>query len=349
MRTAGQFIAGVCAVLFIITGVLALLFFNLERKAFSAETYKKAFENQQLYTRMPEILADALTTAIVQNAQASTYLRSFSAQDWQSAIAVLVPPEELKALANSTLDSTFAYLNGETNSAVMPLQPFKRHLVGAGGVNAVLQLLRSKPTCTVEQVLQLTFAAVSGRELIFCNPPPQAVEIVRPLIQSQLQVMTVAFPDQITLISTDSAGTPDDPRLDLRIARAIMQVTPLFPMIFLLGLTIFAVRGLIDWLNWWGWPFLFTGVLSLLVALPGAFLVGLIIQWILERQVGRFLPPGLLTTLRETISAIASEILEPVIIIGFVLAGMGLLMILVGAILAYGQRDRTIPRYRTRW
>lgn len=349
MRAFGKFIAGVSAVLFVITGVLALLFFNIERKAFSAETYKQAFENQQLYARMPRILADALTTAIAQNPQASTYLKSFTVQDWESAIAVIVPPEELKTLADSTLDSTFAYLNGQTNSAVIPLLPLKSHLVGPAGVDAVLQLLQRQPACTVDQILELTFALIGGGEVIFCNPPPDAVEIVRPLIESQLQLMISAFPGEIILISTARAGTPEDPRLELRIARAVMQITPLFPMIFLLGLTIFAVRGLIEWLNWWGWPFLFTGAISLLIALPGAFLVGFVIQWILESQIGGFTPPVLLSALRETVSAIASEILEPVVIIGFALSGMGLLMILLAAVLAYTQRDRTIPRSPARW
>jgi len=344
MRTLGKFLAGVCAILFVITGVLALLFFNIERKAFSAETYKRAFDRQQLYDRMPGILADALTTAITRNEQASTYLKSFTVQDWESAISALIPPEELKVLANSTLDSTFDYLNGRTNSAVISMLPFKSHLVGSGGVEAVLQLLRTQPTCTVDQIIELTFALMSGGDLIFCNPPPEAVQIVRPLIESQLQFITLGFPDQITLISTQHGGTPGDPRLNLKITRSIMQITPLFPMSFLLGLTIFAVRGLIDWLKWWGWPFLFTGVISLLIAVPGAFLVGFIIQWLLESQVGSFMPSVLLLTLRETVSAIAREILGPVIIVGLALAFMGLIMILVAAFLEIREKDRTIPR-----
>jgi len=53
LQTLGKFIAGICAVLFIITGVMALVLFNIERKAFSSTTYKQAFENQNLYARMP--------------------------------------------------------------------------------------------------------------------------------------------------------------------------------------------------------------------------------------------------------------------------------------------------------
>lgn len=344
MRTLGKFLAGLCAILFVITGVLALLFFNIEKKAFSAQTYKTAFEKQQLYDRMPGILADALWTAVTRNEQASTYLKSFTVQDWESAISALIPPEELKGLANSTLDSTFDYLNSRTDSAVISLAPFKSHLAGPGGVEAILQLLRAQPTCTVDQIIELTFAVLNGGDLIFCNPPPEAVQIVRPLIESQIQFMTLGFPDQITLISTQRAGTPEDPRLNLKIARSIMQITPLFPMAFLLGLTIFAVRGLIDWLKWWGWPFLSTGVISLVIAIPGAFLVGFIIQWLLESQIGSFLPPLLLSSLRETVSAVAREILSPMVIVGAALALIGLIMILVAAFLAHAQKDRTIPR-----
>lgn len=348
MRTLGNFLAGICAILFIITGVLALLFFNIERKAFSAETYKQAFEKLQLYDRMPRILADALTTAITQNELASTYLKSFTVQDWESAISTLIPPEELKVLANSTLDSTFEYLNSRTNSAVISILPFKSHLVGPAGVDAFLQLLHTQPVCTVDQIIELTFAVISGGDLIFCNPPPDAVEIVRPVIQSQLQTMTVAFPNEITLISTAQAGTPEDPRLNLKIARSIMQITPLFPMAFLLGLTIFAVRGLIDWLKWWGWPFLLTGITSVLIAIPGASVFGYIFQHLMEIQGFGFLPPLLLSTLRETVNAIVDEILAPVAIVGFALMGLGLMMILLAAFLNYTQKDRTIPRSQAR-
>jgi hypothetical protein len=348
MRTLGYFLAAVCAILFIVTGVLALLFFNIEQKAFSAQTYKQAFEKLQLYNRMPRILADALTTTIAQNTFASTYLKSFTAQDWEAAISTLIPAEEMKVVANSTLDSTFEYLNSRTNSAVISVLPFKSHLAGPAGVDAILQLLRTKPVCTVDQIIELTFAALSGGNLIFCNPPPEAVEIVRPLIQSQLQAMTVAFPNEITLISTAQAGTPEDPRSNLRLARSIMQITPLFPMAFLLGLTIFAVRGLIDWLKWWGWPFLLTGITSVLIAIPGASVFGFFFQGFMEIQGLGFLPPLLLSTLRETVSAIVDEILRPVAILGFALMGMGLVMILLAAFLAYTQRDRTIPRSQFR-
>jgi hypothetical protein len=104
------------------------------------------------------------------------------------------------------------------------------------------------------------------------------------------------------------------------------------------------VRSLIDWLKWWGWPFLLTGLASILIAIPGASLFGYTFQIVMETQGFGFLPPLLLSALRETIRAIVDEILAPVAFAGFGLAAVGLLMVLAGAILAYAQRERTIPR-----
>jgi flagellar basal body-associated protein FliL len=64
MDTFRKIIAGICAVLFVISAVFALFAFNIESKAFNSTTYQKAFEKQNLYERMPEILANALHTSI---------------------------------------------------------------------------------------------------------------------------------------------------------------------------------------------------------------------------------------------------------------------------------------------
>ena len=60
-------LAAICAALFILAGVPVLLFFNIERKAFSSATYKQAFEDQNFTRRMPALVAATLSTTISQN------------------------------------------------------------------------------------------------------------------------------------------------------------------------------------------------------------------------------------------------------------------------------------------
>ncbi|HLF75083.1 MAG TPA: hypothetical protein VI524_12095, partial [Anaerolineales bacterium] len=105
MQTLRRVLAAFCTILFIVTGVMALFLFNIERTSFSAETYKQAFEDRQLYSRMPAVLAEALTTAIWQNEDADEYLKALTSRDWEAVISSLLPPEELKVLTDSTLDS----------------------------------------------------------------------------------------------------------------------------------------------------------------------------------------------------------------------------------------------------
>jgi len=60
-------IAVIFAILFVITAVLVILLFNIERQMFSADLYKSALAEQQVYERLPGIAAELLTTSMTYN------------------------------------------------------------------------------------------------------------------------------------------------------------------------------------------------------------------------------------------------------------------------------------------
>jgi len=329
----GKTFAAVCTILFIISSVLVLLLLNIEAKAFSAETYKQAFENQRLYERMPTILGTALTTYITENQNALPFLNAVKAEDWQNIISTLLPPEELNALADNALDSTFNYLNGKTNSATISLLPLKAHLVGDSGVNVVVQLLHLQPSCTPEQLTQMALGLLGG-QITLCNPPEQAVGLMTPLIEAQLQTMITIFPNDVTFISDVRSGTPADPRLKLNTLRSAIKLSLFLPFLFLFGITVFAVRSLTGWLYWWGWPLMITGGVSTLIALVGSPIVGWILRLLIQNQGKILIPAILATSIAETASAVAVQMLAPVIIEGIILAIVGLGMVIVAVLLA---------------
>ncbi len=339
MEFIGKTFAAVCTILFIISSVLVLLLLNIEAKAFSSETYKQAFENQQLYERMPTILATALTTYITENQSALPFLNAVKVEDWQNIISTLLPPEELKALADNALDSTFDYLNGKTNSATISLLPLKAHLVGESGVNVVVQLLRLQPACTPEQLTQMALGLLGG-QITLCNPPEEAIGLMTPFIQAQLQTMITVFPNDVTFISGVTSGMPDDPRLKLNTVRSAIKFSLFLPFLFLFGITVFAVRSLRSWLNWWGWPLMITGVMSVFIALLGTPLVGWILQLLIQNQGTILIPAILATSIAETASAVAVQMLAPVIIEGIIFMIVGLGMVIVALLLA--KRDQII-------
>jgi len=193
IKQIGNGLAGICAILFIASSVIALLLFNIERKAFSSETYKRAFEDQKLYERMPGVLAISLSTSLAETGNANPLLNLLSAEDWERSITTLLPPDELKAITDQVLDSTFDYLNGKTDSAVISLLPIKGRLNSEAGVQAVTGLLQAQPDCTTEQLLQIGISALTGGDIVLCNPPAEVMGLMTPLIGSQLQFMTAMF------------------------------------------------------------------------------------------------------------------------------------------------------------
>ena len=330
--------AGICAFLFIFTGVIALLLFNIERKAFSSDTYKQAFENQNLYQRMPGILANVLTTAVTQNPNLPTFVETLTVANWESTISSVLPPQEVKVITDEALDSIFNYINRRADSVVISVIPLKSRLVGPSGVEVVKQILRAQPACTPVQLQAIALGFLTGGDILLCSPPEDVMALLTPVIESQIQFLAVALPDQITLVSEVLSGTPNDPRLRLNNIRLILLTSPLLPVIFLLAILVFAVRDLKSWLNWWGWPLLLTGTGSLLVGWLGSPAVGLIVRVFMQTQGAGFLPPILLSTLQETASSVTREILDPVVIGGLILAVLGFVMA-VAALFVVGRQE----------
>jgi hypothetical protein len=341
VRTIGQFFAAACAILFIISAVIVILLINVEAKAFSSATYKQAFEDQRLYERMPAILATALTSTMGQNINAVPFLRELTPEDWQNTIAVLLPPEELKAMANNALDGTFDYLNGRSSSAAISLVPLKTQLAGPAGMDLVLQILSLQPACTTEQLTQMALGLLGG-EIALCNPPPEAIGLMTPFLQSQLQTMTTIIPNDVTFIPGTLSGTPQDPRLRLNSIRSAIKLTPILPLLLLLAVTIFAVRGLVDWLSWWGWPFMIAGAGCVLIGLVGAPLVSWILQLFVQSQATIPIPPVLASSIAETTGAVARQILIPVLIQGAILGFVGLGMAVLAMFLPRRQTIVTV-------
>jgi hypothetical protein len=139
------------------------------------------------------------------------------------------------------------------------------------------------------------------------------------------------------LVPEALSGTPSDPRPRLNNVRLILLFSPLLPVAFLIAITIFAVRDFKGWLNWWGWPLMLIGMVSLLLAWLGSPIVALIVRGFIQIQGARFIPPILLAALEETASSVTSEILYPVAIGGLILAVLGFTMAVMALFVARRQ------------
>ncbi len=332
MKQLLHVLALISVVLFILAGITSLLLFNIERQAFESAAYKQAFETQGLYDRMPAILASAVQGMIAQNPNAYPFLKELTVDDWQSTITSILPSEDVRTLTDSALDSTFAYVNQRSDSVVISLQPIKTRLAGPSGMDIVNQFLGTQPACTFEQLTQMGLGLLGG-DITLCNPPAEAMGLIAPFIQGQLQAVTANFPDQITLVPNAENGTPNDPRQKLHMVRSAIRFSPFFVLLLFLSIALFAVRNLRDLLVWWGWPLTITGFVSAVIALLGAPVIGLLLQVLIQRQGFIPIPPLLLPSIAETVRAVTGQMLSPVIWQGLVMAVLGGGMVVAGFLL----------------
>jgi hypothetical protein len=327
MDSLKKIIGIIFAVLFISTAVPALIFFNFDRRAFTAETYQKAFANADFYNKLPVVMAETMLSTSTDTNQLPVVMRGMSQQAWEAFFRIMLPPETLKVMGDDVLNSTFTYLNLQADSVQLSLVPLKTSMVSDLGVQAVYALLNNQPDCTFEQITQMAFDLLTKSEMQFCKPPAELVPMLTPAIQGQMQVATLAVPDQITLLS---APLENDPRVKLRTARMAMRLSPIFPLGFLLIMTMFTVNSLKSWLSWWGVSFSITGVLASLMSLGGAPIFGAVFQRILVNRMPAFLPVILLSYTSDLASAMLRALLSPVLWQGLGIALIGLGMATTG-------------------
>ena len=327
MDTLRKTLATICAIFFIGTAVMALFLFTFDRKAFTAETYQKAFAREDFYNKLPTVMADAILGASPDQSQFPVVMQGMSREAWEGFFRALLPPDALRTMGDEALNSTFEYINMRTDSVMLNLVPLKASMAGETGVQAVMSLLGTLPDCSLLEIGQMSMDLLSGGQIEFCNPPADLYPMLMPVIQSQMQFAASAIPDQVALIS---APPVNDPRQRLQSLRIFMRLSPLLPIFFLFGLTLFAVRSLKDWLVWWGVPLLITGLTAFVMSLIGAPMFGAVFQGILVSQMPDYLPVLLLGSASDLAAAMLQALLTPVMWLGLLFAIIGLIMALAG-------------------
>ncbi|MEW6404570.1 MAG: hypothetical protein AB1649_22465 [Chloroflexota bacterium] len=319
-RTLAVFLA----FLFMGSAVLALFLFNLEWRAFSPATYKQAFINGDFYNRLPTMLAEALAT----NASGQTGLpftmRGLSVQQWDAYVRAILPPDVIRVMGDQTLDSIFAYLNQQSDTANVSLVPLKASMGSASSVQAVFNLLATQPPCTIEQITSMTLSILQSGEIAFCNPPPDLQPLIAPLMQSQLQYASTLLPDTVIIMNDSGQTGLDNPRERLGLIRMVMQVSPL------IALGVMAVYGLVvvftfvNWLDWIAVPMLISGFFSSLAAIVGSPVVRVVLEEILARNMPVYFPPIFVEYAGDLAVEITAQFLQPVIWQGLIIGAIGL-------------------------
>lgn len=334
-------LAGILAVLFVVSTAVAFALFSVERSAFDADLYIRALDEENVYGRLPELTARALAIAAQRPERNDmfTLFRNLSDEEWRVFVTELFPPDVLRILAEDAVTQIMAYLAGEGEQVVLSLTGLKAHLQSPRGIDAVYGMLKAQPDCSLEQ---LTAMALNQQALTLCNPPETFLFLdLRPIIEAEIGAAMSLIPEQVTVISADESRVQE--LRDLRALRLFMRLSPLLPMFFLLAITALAVRSLNDWLAWWGYPLLAAGLISLSLGAMSGLLAAGTFQFFIAPVLPGALPPEIVGVFRDLTAAIVRTALRPGLLVAGIMALIGLVMVALTFLLR--KRLRKVPTY----
>ncbi|MGZ6346745.1 MAG: hypothetical protein ACXWNC_04130, partial [Anaerolineales bacterium] len=260
------------------------------------------------------------------------FLKNLTTTDWQAILTILLPPETLKTMTESSLDQVFAYLNGEVDSVSVPLAIFKDRLLGPAGKDLFMQLLNSLQPCNEQDLSQLILGMSNGGTVL-CKPPEDMISIITALVPDLLNSIVPMIPDKAFIIKAPAPGAQlpgsgrfgADPVSTVRTIRLVMRLSFLVPLFFLLLVTLFAVRSYPSWMRWWGIPFFFTGIIGLGLGLSIVPAFNATWTWLIAPRIPVFLPAVLPQTgvevFRSIIQTLSGWIIAPAVILSIM--GLG--------------------------
>jgi hypothetical protein len=394
-RGVAHFFAMICSILFTITAVASLVLINVDQRLLNAATYKQALASQQVYTRLPRIIAEQLVTSLSYNPCAAnpllcenasseflncaknalgeerftalsdgsqplepadkqqlqpcldrypmetttqqaggapSFLKGLGVAEWETIISSLVPPDEIKTMTEDTLDQFFAYLDGQQDTVTVSLVDLKRSISSQAGLDAILSILRAQPACTLDEVGKIVSGMLTGwGDTFLCSPPASALDLFKPLLQEQVQLLAGAIPDKLELLGPqpgENQGNPgpfgSGPVGGLRFLRFVLHLSPDLALFFLLLVSLLAVRTPRGWLRWWGIPTFFAGLLSVGATIAASGLFEQFWLTILTKQIPAYLSLGLVTLGHDVGRSVFQSFLNGIALGGVLLTALGL-------------------------
>ena len=374
-------IAALAAILFVITALVVLLLFNVEYMLFRPDVYKDAMAEEGFYEQLPGLMAEQLRYGMAYNPCAEdptvcegdgqppgegeggppAFFENLTDEDWQRLLSGLIPPNWLREQTESVIDQLFAMLDTGASDAgiLVDMRGLKAHMLGPQGVQAILGLIRAQPRCTDEQMLQLAQLEIdmsTVSQLLECSPPPEFVDGLIPEIRPILEEIVGGMKDEADLLASlkgegegegEGASAGDrEGGMNLetfQLVRLAIRLSPLLPLMLLLMVTLFGVRSLKGFLQWWGIPLLIVG----LIALACSSLVPLLVDWGITAYGSTLLPGGISPELVGLVFDLVSFVLRSVAgliaLEAGVLAVVGFVFVIVSLFVRKRRKPEAVP------
>jgi hypothetical protein len=278
LATLARFLAGVLALIFVLTVPLSVVAFDLGRIAFSPERMG-ALLDQSLDQAggFRRLAMEAITGGLESEAGSDDggalslkgALSFLTPQERDYLAERLLPPDWVREQLQAGLDDIYAWVDNDLArpNIDVDLRPVKETLRQGGADELIEVVVDSWPPCTVDQV-EVMAAQIFGlaEGFPFCEPPEPLRTGLVGMAGEAIKLGLYALPDQLS-VSGGRANEKADPQIlkakeDLRLARALARWSWLL-LPALLGLIMaLAVRSWRGMAWWWGLPMILGGLLT---------------------------------------------------------------------------------------
>lgn len=326
-----RLIAGLMAILFIVTLLAAVVLVVFENRMLEADVYLQALGRDDLYQELPAILATAIVSGPRNEVAAETgesppaYLKFLTVQDWENLLGLILPAEDMRPVTEQAITEVFAVLNGQADLATFDLRPIKEQL-RQNGVQAYLQVIRAQPACTPEEFQQVWGqASLDTESELLCRPSEEQLALFMPALEQGIQEEASKISDEVILLDAREAPLA----ASFQELRRAIRLSLIIPLILLGLVTIFAVRTLKSWLRWWGIPLVISSAFMVLSGFAGSPALQIILA--ARNQPGDGLRAGQIAL--AVVQSISEQLFMPVSWVGLVLGLLGFCLWLASLLL----------------
>jgi hypothetical protein len=265
--------------LFTVPGLLAVI---ANQTLFNPQVYKEELARLDFYQRYPEILGESLAQSSdkLLPGLGVRLLGTLNAGNYQDLVRLLLPPDWVKAQAESLIDQFWAYYNFETPALhlVVDFSSVKTRLQNEPDLRVVQILVQSLPVCTDQDLLNFGLLMLQGKldEAPLCRPPDQFIGVTNTLVTELLRGAGSLAPGQVDLAALLSppaallSAQPAGPGLAFAMYRGFRTAGPwlLLGTLACLGAVVVWGRGTARGAVFWsGAGLLLPGFAALLTAL----------------------------------------------------------------------------------
>ncbi|MBU0510772.1 MAG: hypothetical protein KJ638_03595 [Chloroflexi bacterium] len=352
--TLARLITFLCALLFIVGMLLAILAFDVGRVVFNPPLVKSVLT--EIVTEsdlIPAALAwfsesraarrydSGQAEAWVGEPDVAQLIMFMDVNDWRPIRWEVLPDEILIDWVSVTVDGEYDWIDSDDRvpDIMWNLRPLIRLIDSEHGVTSITIAYEALPPCAEKQITDFKnrlAAAPAGTKVLYnlCQFPDPWYEDQFSDYTASLEDLVANVPTTFALTgelarTTDTEGLgPEIIKTQVLLVRKWMNLAPLILIIPLILILIFAVRSLNELGRWWGIPLTLGSLLTLLLA----FVYRPIVVAILSAGLLSETPPLVREEAIAGIFRLAVDVFKPMLWQSLVVLIIGLALVLAGSL-----------------